>query len=204
MDLFGTGPVNEEGLSEHEGVLFAQMRSLAWWLLPVIILSMGCPGPEDRKKLETISSFEMFIDRFMSEISPDLKNGQGFLLVEDGGAPGTAWTLSLYDYMVRPLTQPADSWLGEIHFTLKPSGEECSPTSQPVELYVDFVGDTTRWTFYSAASRPGTVKNLPNEETWRVWEPDTEDWLYLTDISRSLALEKTPPGKSGSAREVTE
>lgn len=171
---------------------------------------MGCPGPEDRKKLEAISSFETFIDRFMNQLGPDLSTGFGISLVEDGGRQGTVWSLTLVDYMVRPLAQPADSWLGDIHFSLVRSGEECSPTRQPVEVYIDFVGDGQRWTPYSSASRLGSTDGKANTGLWRVWEPDSEDWKYLAECVAAISPQqetRNDDGTVGTApgdREVSE
>lgn len=142
---------------------------------------MGCPGPEDRRKLEAIASFEGFVDKLLQKLGPDLEAGRGFSLAEEGGGPGTLWSLTLTDYMVRPLAQPADSWLGDMRFTLVRMSEECSPDKQPVEVYVDLVGDGQRWTLYSSASRFGSMDGKENTALWRVWEPDSEDWKYLAE-----------------------
>jgi hypothetical protein len=173
---------------------------MACWLLPMTILLLGCPGPEDRKKLEAIASFETFIDRFMNKLGPDLSTGCSLSLLEDGGSPGTVWSITLIDYMIRPLAQPADSWLGDIHFSLVRSGEECSPDKQPVEVYVDFVGDGQRWTPYSSASRLGSTDGKENTGLWKVWEPNSEDWKYLAECVAAIS----PQRKTGSDGEKVE
>lgn len=177
------------------------MRRFVWWLLPLNILLVGCPGPEDRGKLEAIASFEGFVDKLMQKLGPEQEVGQGFSLTEEGGGPGTLWSLALSDYMVRPLAQPADSWLGDMRITLVRTSEECSPTQQPIEIYADFIGDATQWTLYSVVSRMGSRESKPNTQHWRVWESDSEDWKYLVEITAAVVAEQNSMAEDGINRE---
>ncbi len=165
------------------------------------ILLVGCPGPEDRKKLEVIASFEEFIDQLLQKIGPDLEAGTGFSLEEEGGEAGTLWSLSLTDYMVRPLAQPADSWLADIHFNVIRTSEKCSPDSRPIEVYADFIGDATQWTLYSVLSRFSSPGIETNKNSWRFWERDSEDWKYLNQSVTAIQQRKF--GTKSDSRHVS-
>jgi len=121
-------------------------------------------------------------------------------LEEEGGAAGSLWSLSLTDYMVRPLAQPADSWLADIHFNLVRTSEKCSPNPNPIEIYADFIGDATQWTLYSILSRTGSTGSETNKHPWRFWERDSEDWTYLEQSVTAILQQQNLGNGSNPAR----
>ncbi len=163
------------------------MKGRGVWLLPAVILLVGCPGPEDRKNLEVIFQYEEYVDNLMRKLSSGQSDGRGFSLSEEGGAESTTWIVTLNDYMIKPLAYPGDSWLGNISLILVRDSEVCAPSHDQFEVSVDIVGAGTQWAPCSVVSRLSPVDGIIPGTTWRLWEHDCADWKYLAQCLADLA-----------------